>query len=343
MVCPHCGGIWTDAERARNSREGAAGRLQATAPVHRPRRLLHQRPDVERARRGAAEAGGEVPRGEAPRGLRRHHRPDRVHEQPARARVQVQVAGAEARGARGAQRGLRRAHRAVGRPAAHDGVDVQGDRIALLSWPGAAARSRGACTGARSTATSPTSRPGVDRARGASSSGRTARERRRALHRVDVDRQLATATRRTRCTRSAGSTATAACGDPRPETGEIFRVPQPIDPGRKTKAARYGLHVYNVGTEKAKDLLIGFGEHGGRLRLSEQRRTAHRHGPRARAHALVSRIRGDYFAQVTSEIKAPLKGRPRNKLYWQRKSACATRRSTARCTRCTPRAASRST
>jgi phage terminase large subunit GpA-like protein len=79
-------------------------------------------------------------------------------------------------------------------------------------------------------------------------------------------------------------------GDQGPRDGEIFRVPQPIDPGRKTKAARYGLHVYQVGTEKAKDLLIGFGEHGGRLRLSEQREGRRsRHRPRARAHALVSR------------------------------------------------------
>lgn len=101
------------------------------------------------------------------------------------------------------------------------------------------------------------------------------------------------------------------------ETGEIFRPPHPVDPGRKSKAARYGLQVYNIGTEKAKDLLIGFGEHGGRLSLSETRddKTVTGNGP-GRMHWYKG-IRGDYFKQLTSEIKAPLKGRPRNKLYWQ--------------------------
>lgn len=105
------------------------------------------------------------------------------------------------------------------------------------------------------------------------------------------------------------------------DTGEIFRQPAPIDPGRKTKAAKYGLHVYLVGTEKAKDLLIGFGEHGGRLRLSEKApdgRVITGNGP-GRMHWYRG-IRGDFFRQVTSEIKAPMKGRPRNKLYWQLKA-----------------------
>jgi phage terminase large subunit GpA-like protein len=103
------------------------------------------------------------------------------------------------------------------------------------------------------------------------------------------------------------------------ETGEIFRVPRPIDPGaRPTKAARYGLQVFLVGTEKAKDLIIGFGEHGGRLRLSEkdeQGRVITGRGP-GRMHWYRG-IRGDWYAQVASEVKAPMKNRPRNKLYWQ--------------------------
>lgn len=103
------------------------------------------------------------------------------------------------------------------------------------------------------------------------------------------------------------------------ETGEIFRPPQPIDPGRKSKASRYGLQVYLIGTEKAKDLIIGYGEHGGRLSLCETHpdRILTGHGP-GRMHWYRG-IRGDYFKQVTAEIKAPLKGRPRNKLYWQTK------------------------
>lgn len=105
------------------------------------------------------------------------------------------------------------------------------------------------------------------------------------------------------------------------DTGEIYRVPSAIDPGRRNKAAKYGLQVFSVGTEKAKDLLIGFGEHGGRLRLSERDERGEAvtgRGP-GRMHWYRG-IRGDYFAQVTSEVKAPQKGRPRNKLYWQKKS-----------------------
>lgn len=105
------------------------------------------------------------------------------------------------------------------------------------------------------------------------------------------------------------------------EAGEIYRPPNPIDPGRKSKAARYGLQVYMVGTEKAKDLLIGFGEHGGRLKLSELQQVNGEQvvitgsGP-GRMHWYRG-IRADYFKQVTSEIKAPKKGRPKDKLYWQ--------------------------
>lgn len=106
------------------------------------------------------------------------------------------------------------------------------------------------------------------------------------------------------------------------ETGEIFRVPKPVDPSRGTKAARYGLAIYQVGTEKAKDLIIGFGEHGGRLRLSEKNLdgvvTTGR-GP-GRMH-WYREIREDYYPGVTSEVKAPLKGRPRGKLYWQVKQS----------------------
>jgi phage terminase large subunit GpA-like protein len=101
------------------------------------------------------------------------------------------------------------------------------------------------------------------------------------------------------------------------ETGEIFRQPKAIDPGRKSKAARYGLQVYPVGTEKAKDLIIGFGEHGGRLRLSERNAAGSivtGRGP-GRMH-WYREIRGDFYAQITSEVKAPMKGRPRNRLYW---------------------------
>lgn len=106
------------------------------------------------------------------------------------------------------------------------------------------------------------------------------------------------------------------------ETGEIFRVPRPpIDPGRRpTKASRYGLQVWPVGTEKAKDLLIGFGEHGGRLGLCDRGadgRVATGSGA-GRMH-WYAEIRGDYYRQITAEVKAPKKGAPRGKLAWQAK------------------------
>jgi phage terminase large subunit GpA-like protein len=106
------------------------------------------------------------------------------------------------------------------------------------------------------------------------------------------------------------------------ETGEIFRVPKPVDPSRLSKANRYGLLTYQVGTEKAKDLIIGFGEHGGRLRLSEKNldgAVVTGRGP-GRMHWYRD-IREDYFSGVTSEVKAPMKGRPRGKLYWQVKQS----------------------
>lgn len=105
------------------------------------------------------------------------------------------------------------------------------------------------------------------------------------------------------------------------DTGEIFRMPKPVDPNARTKASKYGLQVYMVGTEKAKDLIIGYGEFGGRLKLSELRDVGTERvvvtgsGP-GRMHWYRS-IRGDWFKQITSEVKAPLKGRPKNKLYWQ--------------------------
>jgi phage terminase large subunit GpA-like protein len=106
------------------------------------------------------------------------------------------------------------------------------------------------------------------------------------------------------------------------ETGEIYRQPKPIDPGRKlSKAARYGLQVYAVGTEKAKDLIIGFGENGGRLRLSGKNDAGDivtGSGP-GRIHWYEG-IRGDFYAQVTAEVKGPKKGRPRDRIYWQVKA-----------------------
>ena len=90
-------------------------------------------------------------------------------------------------------------------------------------------------------------------------------------------------------------------------TREIFSLPRKVDHKTKTKASKYGLQVYIVGTQKAKDLLIG---DRGRITLEG-------HGP-GRMHWYKD-IRADFYEQLTSEIKAPHRS-VRNKKVWQQKS-----------------------
>jgi phage terminase large subunit GpA-like protein len=324
MVCPHCGGIWTDAERARNSREaemrgggfkptaqftGIAGfyisDLMSSAPGASLPRLVEKYLEAVH-REAAGDITGKIEFTNNQLGLAFKYKSPapKVEELEARSEDYPELTVPWG--------GLRLTM----------GADVQGDRIALdvVAWGRGEESWRvywGEIHGNVSDRTDPVwteleewiFRPYLH-ASGAelfiestsidSSDGNTS----------DAVYEFA------RKLRNRGVVAIHGR-----ETGEIYRVPAPIDPGRKTKAARYGLHVYNVGTEKAKDLLIGFGEHGGRLRLSEQSpdgRVVTGRGP-GRMHWYRG-IRGDYFAQVTSEIKAPLKGRPRNKIYWQRKS-----------------------
>lgn len=86
---------------------------------------------------------------------------------------------------------------------------------------------------------------------------------------------------------------------------EIVTPARKVDVQRNaTKAARYGLQVYVVGVHKAKDLLDG------RLKLDG-------HGP-GRMHWYEG-VRSDYYAQLTSEIKAPSRTQ-RGKRVWQKKS-----------------------
>jgi phage terminase large subunit GpA-like protein len=83
---------------------------------------------------------------------------------------------------------------------------------------------------------------------------------------------------------------------------EIFSTPRSsIDHKSPTKAARYGLRVYIVGTDKAKDLIAG------RVQLDGQ-------GP-GRFH-YYREVRADYFEQMTSEVKAPSR-RYRGRRMWQ--------------------------
>lgn len=90
-------------------------------------------------------------------------------------------------------------------------------------------------------------------------------------------------------------------------TREIYSMPRKVDFKEKTKADKYGLQVYIVGTHKAKDLLIG----------EEGRITLEGEGP-GRMH-WYKNIRADFFEQLTSEIKAPHR-KMRGKLIWQAKS-----------------------
>jgi phage terminase large subunit GpA-like protein len=325
MVCPHCGGIWTDAERARNSREaeirgggfkptaqftGIAGfyisDLMSSAPGASLARLVEKYLEAVH-REAAGDITGKIEFTNNQLGLAFKYKSPapKVEELEARSEDYPELTVPWG--------GLRLTA----------GVDVQGDRVALtvVAWGRGEESWRVYWGEIHANNVSDRSDPVW-----------TELEEflfRPYLHASGAELFIES----TSIDSSDGNTSDAVyefCRKLRHrhvvaihgrETGEIFRVPQPIDPGRKTKAARYGLHVYNVGTEKAKDLLIGFGEHGGRLRLSEQSpdgRIVTGRGP-GRMHWYRG-IRGDYFEQVTSEIKAPLKGRPRNKLYWQRKS-----------------------
>ncbi|PPC77928.1 terminase [Pokkaliibacter plantistimulans] len=85
---------------------------------------------------------------------------------------------------------------------------------------------------------------------------------------------------------------------------EIVTTPKKIDMSSTTKAARFGLQVHIVGTNKAKDLISE------RLKLQGA-------GP-GRMHSYKS-IRADYYKQITGEVKAPSRTHS-GKLLWQRKS-----------------------
>lgn len=87
---------------------------------------------------------------------------------------------------------------------------------------------------------------------------------------------------------------------------EIFTKPaQSTDTTQdNTKAAKYGLRVFIVGTHKAKTLIDG------RMRLTGS-------GP-GRMH-WYSEIRADYYEQVTNEVLAPHPRMP-SKMVWQKKA-----------------------
>lgn len=78
---------------------------------------------------------------------------------------------------------------------------------------------------------------------------------------------------------------------------EIWTPPRAVDPNaRATKAARAGVKINIVGTAKAKDLILGWSEQAGRVRLEGN-------GP-ARMHWYEG-VRDDFYGQLLSEIKIP--------------------------------------
>lgn len=92
---------------------------------------------------------------------------------------------------------------------------------------------------------------------------------------------------------------------------EIFSPPKlSVDTDKKQKAHKYGLRPFIVGTQRAKDLLLGQDAGAGRLRLTGS-------GP-GRMHWYRD-VRPDYYEQITSEVKAPHRT-IRNRKVWQKKS-----------------------
>lgn len=85
---------------------------------------------------------------------------------------------------------------------------------------------------------------------------------------------------------------------------EIFATPRKVDPGKQGKMAKKGLETYIVGTARAKDLILET-----RLKITQA-------GPGC-IHWYAG-VRADYWEQLTSEVKAP--SRTRNRKTWQKKA-----------------------
>ena len=91
---------------------------------------------------------------------------------------------------------------------------------------------------------------------------------------------------------------------------EIWTRPKPIDPNKKaTKASKFGVHSHQVGSAKAKDLILGWAQEGGRVRLAG-------HGP-GRMHWYEG-VRDDFFEQLLGEMKIPSRHNPRIREWTER-------------------------
>jgi phage terminase large subunit GpA-like protein len=104
---------------------------------------------------------------------------------------------------------------------------------------------------------------------------------------------------------------------------EIFALPpaKSIDQGVGNKAARYGLRVYTVGTERAKDLILGFTADGGRIKRCDRSADGVvRTGRGAGRMHWYSGVRPDFFEQLAdSEVKVP-SAKVRGKRVWTLKT-----------------------
>jgi phage terminase large subunit GpA-like protein len=88
---------------------------------------------------------------------------------------------------------------------------------------------------------------------------------------------------------------------------EIWTPPKAIDPNRKaTKASKFGVQVHIVGTAKAKDLILGWAQEGGRVRLA---------GNGAGRMHWYENVRADFYEQMLSEIKIPNRLNPRRRSW----------------------------
>ena len=88
---------------------------------------------------------------------------------------------------------------------------------------------------------------------------------------------------------------------------EIWTPPKAIDPNnRATKASRFGVQIHSVGTAKAKDLILGWAQEGGRIRLTDS--------GAGRMHWYQG-VRDDFYEQMLSEIKIPSRTNPRRRSW----------------------------
>lgn len=93
---------------------------------------------------------------------------------------------------------------------------------------------------------------------------------------------------------------------------EIWRPEQTnsVDPNWRGKAAKYGVRVQIIGVAKAKDSILGWQQEGGRVRLTGD-------GP-CRMHWYET-VRPDFYEQLLSEIKIPMRNNPKRR-HWKKRT-----------------------